>query len=179
MRKDTATIIVTGALGICLAGYSPLQAALRDGFSGEKSLSAATTWGSSEGIAQGALLLAASGGASKEGGKKGEGDKKGEGGKNLYEINSMIVNLADPGGRRYLRVTLKMEMSQPKLQEELTERDHEIKDALIVILSSKEYDDISSLPGKTRLKQEILARLNKILKTGQLTEVYLADFIIQ
>lgn len=124
---------------------------------------------------KGAIVLAAS-----EGGSKGEGEKK-EGAVNplMYEWDPVLVNLADAGGKRYLKITMKMEMSDPKMRKELDDRSYVIKDALIMILCDKEYDDICTISGKTRLKQEIITRINKILKTGQIKEIYFTDFIVQ
>lgn len=111
---------------------------------------------------------------------KAEGGKKGEAGKGLvYEGEPYLVNLADAGGKRYLKLTMKMELSDAKLQEELSERNSEIRDALIILLSSKEYEDIATPSGKTRLKQEIMVRMNKMIKNGQIKEIFFTDFIVQ
>jgi len=97
----------------------------------------------------------------------------------MYEWDSLLVNLADAGGKRYLKVTMKLELTDAHLHEEISERSYEVKDALITLLSSKEYEDISTPSGKTRLKQEIMNRVNKIVKNGQVKEVYFTDFIVQ
>ena len=48
-----------------------------------------------------------------------------------------------------------------------------------MILAGKEYEDIASTGGKASLKQEIMMEMNRILKQGQVTEVYYTDFIVQ
>lgn len=96
-----------------------------------------------------------------------------------FDWDPFLVNLADAGGKRYLKVTMKLDLSGTKLEKELNEKSYEMRDAVIMILSSKEYDDIASGSGKARLKQELMAKLNKILKDGQIKEIYFTDFIVQ
>lgn len=97
----------------------------------------------------------------------------------LHEWEPFLVNLADAGGKRYLKVAMKLELSGAKLEEELAQRNFEMRDAAIMILSSKEYEDIANASGKARLKQEVITRLNKIIKNGQVKEIYFTDFIVQ
>jgi flagellar FliL protein len=97
----------------------------------------------------------------------------------IHDWDPFLVNLADAGGKRYLKVTMKLELNGAKAQEELAERNFEMRDKTITILSSKEYEDIATPSGKMRLKQEVMTRLNQILKGGQVKEVYFTDFIVQ
>lgn len=114
------------------------------------------------------------------GGTQGGGSAKKEADKKLiHEWDPFLVNLADLGGKRYLKLTMKLELFGGKVQEEIAERNFEMRDAVLMLLSSKEFEDISTAPGKVRLKQDIVARLNKILKNGQVKEIYFTDFIVQ
>ncbi len=97
----------------------------------------------------------------------------------IFDWEPFIVNLADAGGKRYLKMTMKLELTGPSVLEEFTNRGFEMKDSMIMILSSKEFEDLASPSGKTSLKKEMIAQLNKIVKTGQVKEIYFTDFIIQ
>ena len=97
----------------------------------------------------------------------------------IHDWEPFLVNLADAGGKRYLKVTMKLELSGAKVEEELVKRNFEMRDSVIMVLSSKEYEDIASPSGKTRLKQEVTGRLNKIFKDGQVKEIYFTEFIVQ
>ena len=97
----------------------------------------------------------------------------------IAEMDTFLVNLADPGGRRYLKAAMKLEVNNPLVLPEIEKKNAELKDAILMVLSSKEYEDVSSSEGKTSLKQEIMAEVNRILKQGQATEVYFTDFIVQ
>lgn len=97
----------------------------------------------------------------------------------IHEWDSFLVNLADPGGKRYLKVNVKMELTSPQAQAEFTTMDIPLRDAMLTLLSSKEYEDISTPGGKQSLKQEIAAMANKILKQGKVKDVYFTDFLVQ
>ncbi|WP_022850994.1 flagellar basal body-associated FliL family protein [Limisalsivibrio acetivorans] len=98
----------------------------------------------------------------------------------LYPFDSFIVNLADPGGSRYLRVTLQVELGQSKeLKEEMDARKPQLRDAILTILSSKRFEEVNSSQGKMILKQQITRRLNSLLTKGQVLNVYLTEFVVQ
>jgi len=50
---------------------------------------------------------------------------------------------------------------------------------MLMILSSKEYEQIGSMNGKISLKKEVITRMNKMLLDGQIKEVYFTEFLVQ
>ena len=96
----------------------------------------------------------------------------------MYELDPFIVNLFDDRGVRYLKVRLDIELWD-LTEEEMAKKNPKIRDSLIVLLSSKKYEEIGSLEGKARLREEILFRLNRILGEGKAKEVYFTDFVVQ
>ncbi|HML54892.1 MAG TPA: flagellar basal body-associated FliL family protein [Solidesulfovibrio magneticus] len=120
-------------------------------------------------------------GAPKEG---GHGDAKGggHGGKDKAVSNNValppfVVNLADPNARRYLKVVLEVEVtSNPEL---LEDNKAKIRDALLMLLSSKTSQDLSTLEGKILLRKEIVDRLNQAIGQPKVSRVYFTDFVIQ
>ncbi len=97
----------------------------------------------------------------------------------FWPINSIIVNLMDDNGGRYLKITIQLELSNKDCISELDSLKPEIMDSLLGLLSSKTYKDIATFEGKQRLKDEIALRLNNYLSKGQITKVYFTEFIIQ
>jgi flagellar protein FliL len=95
------------------------------------------------------------------------------------DAGTFLVNLSDPGGKRYLKVGMQFELSGQKVNEELNRRNVELRDMLIMILSSKEYSEIGNATGKLSLKRELLTRLNKMLHDGQVKEIYFTEFLVQ
>jgi flagellar protein FliL len=95
------------------------------------------------------------------------------------EMGTFLVNLSDSGGKRYLKISIQLELSNQQASQELGRRNVEVRDAVLMILSSKEYNDIGNAMGKMVLKRELLARLNKILRDGQVKEIYFTEFLVQ
>lgn len=100
----------------------------------------------------------------------------------MYEIPAFIVNLSVPaGGMQYLKIAISLEVpaANKKIIPEIETALPKIKDLCITILSAKTLVEISTSQGKVSLKQELLRRINSILTTGKVMEVYVTDFVIQ
>jgi flagellar FliL protein len=98
----------------------------------------------------------------------------------LFPMENFIVNMADAGGTRYLRVTLQLELDNTKkFAEGLTLRIPQLRDAILTILASKRYEEVSSAQGKLILKQELLRRLNSIITEGTIVNIYFTEFVAQ
>jgi len=118
--------------------------------------------------------------------KKAEGGhgeaKGGHGGKDKAPSNNValpafVVNLADPNARRYLKIVLDVEMTgNPELIEANMAK---IRDALLMLLSSKTSQELATLEGKIMLRKEIVDRLNQALGQSKVARVYFTDFVIQ
>ncbi len=97
----------------------------------------------------------------------------------IIPLPLFLVNLADPLGRRYLKLGIEVEVRDPEAVEGLTKYDAKIKDSLLLLLSSKTLDQLSSMKSKLELKLEIADRLNQILGTGSVLRVYITEMVIQ
>ena len=97
----------------------------------------------------------------------------------LFPLDTFVVNLQEKEGERYLKVSVKLEMDNDVLSRELTNRTPQLRDTIISLLSSKSYEEISSLSGKQVLKSEIKARINRLLNTGKIQRVYFTEFVVQ
>ncbi|HSE57256.1 MAG TPA: flagellar basal body-associated FliL family protein [Nitrospiraceae bacterium] len=97
----------------------------------------------------------------------------------IYDLDPFIVNLADTPEIHYLKVTVKFELERPDVTEELNKRLPQTRDAILVLLSSKEAAAVRSAQGKLQLREEILQRVNALLPKGGARGVYFTDFIVQ
>ena len=97
----------------------------------------------------------------------------------VFDLETFIVNLMGDSGRRYLKITIKMELSSEELKTEMTQKMPEVRDNILVLLSSKSYDDVADISGKIRLRAEIINRVNNALTTGEIRKVYFTEFVIQ
>ncbi|MDL2313421.1 flagellar basal body-associated FliL family protein [Desulfovibrio sp. OttesenSCG-928-C14] len=90
-----------------------------------------------------------------------------------------LVNLSDPAGNRYVRMTLEVEVISPEVIKELEIQNPRIRDAMIMLLSSKRFSDVSSQAGKLQLKNEILDRINQVLGGPKVSRVFFTEFVVQ
>ncbi len=97
----------------------------------------------------------------------------------LVPLPVFLVNLADPLGRRYLKLGLEVEVRDPEAQAALAKYEAKIKDTLLLLLSSKTYDSLSTMKAKVELKQEVVDRLNQIVGKGSILRVYITEMVIQ
>jgi flagellar protein FliL len=97
----------------------------------------------------------------------------------IITLPSFIVNLADPLGRRFLRLTLDVELVSKEAADELRRSDSRVRDAIILLLSSKSYANLASMESKITLKNEIVERLNQIAGGARVSNVYFTEFVIQ
>ena len=96
----------------------------------------------------------------------------------VLPLPPVTVNLSDPGGRRYLKLGMEVEVNAD-VSAELKANSARIRDAVIMLLAGKSYGDISTPDGKVLLKAEIAARLNQILGAQRVVRVYLTDFVVE
>jgi flagellar FliL protein len=97
----------------------------------------------------------------------------------LYTLDTMIVNLADHGGKRYLRITMALELSEPDAISTIESRLPQIRDAVLMILPSKKYDDVSTTEGKITLRNEVMEKINSLMTKGQVNNIYFTEFVVQ
>jgi flagellar FliL protein len=97
----------------------------------------------------------------------------------IFPLDTFIVNLADKGGKRYLRVSIDLELDSEKLESEIKKRLPQIRDSILSILPTKRFEDISSAKGKTDLRDQMLASINELLARGQITNIYFKEFVVQ
>ncbi len=97
----------------------------------------------------------------------------------IQALDTFIVNLADKGGQRYLRVTMDLELGNLELETEIANRLPQVRDSILMILPSKQFSDISSVEGKIALRDEIMESLNGFLTQGKITNIYFKEFVVQ
>ena len=97
----------------------------------------------------------------------------------IFSLDTFIVNLADKGGNRYLRVTMDLELGNPELESEVSQRLPQVRDSILMILPTKRFEDISTVQGKTSLRDEMMETINSYLLKGKITNIYFKEFVVQ
>lgn len=95
----------------------------------------------------------------------------------VVPLETFIVNLSGTKGRRIAKVNMELELQGDQVQLEIDKRKAQIRDIIIIILSSKTYDEVATREGKDALKSEIKDTLNAFLTKGKILNVYFTEFI--
>ncbi len=114
----------------------------------------------------------------------------------MIDTGTKIVNLAEPSGRRYIRVNIVLEFAPDDLEyytmpaeeqnayimafdEDISTKLPVINDSLIALLSGKTFEDVYTAAGKEIVRQEIMDSLNARLFEYQVLFVYFTEFVVQ
>jgi len=95
----------------------------------------------------------------------------------VIPLETFIVNLAGAKGRKVLKVNMELEVSGNEIVAEIDNRKAQIRDFIIIILSSKTYEEVSTKEGKDSLRNEIKDNINTFLSKGKITNVYFTELI--
>jgi flagellar FliL protein len=114
----------------------------------------------------------------------------------MLNMSTKIINLVDPSGRKYIRLTVVVEFApdNPEYEslpeEEKTHYINEFEDKLnsrlpimddtvITLLSTKTYEDLYTAEGKEHLREEIMSTLSEKLSDLHIISVYFTEFVVQ
>ena len=126
----------------------------------------------------------------------------------MVDTGTKVVNLADPGGRRFLKATITIEVppldyffeveatateataaegeavvtEDPRIAEFTTLIENKmpiINDILNTLLTSKTFDQIYTVEGKEALREEIKKEINARLPELGVIAVYFTEFVVQ
>ena len=97
----------------------------------------------------------------------------------LYPLDTFTVNLKSDAGRRYLKVTMSLELEGEELSLELDAKSPVLRDRIIRILTSKTLEEISSKKGKQKVSTQVMDTLNAMISDGQIRGIYFTEFVIQ
>ncbi len=97
----------------------------------------------------------------------------------VVELEPFLLNLADRDELRFLKVSIKLELDRPEEKTDYPNKVPAIRDALLVLLSSKESQILRTVNGKRRIREEIMTRVNGLMSKGKISNVFFTDFIIQ
>ena len=112
--------------------------------------------------------------AAKEGGHAAGGETGA-----IADLDPFIVNLADSPEVRYLKVTMKLEMESLGAVEDVKARTPQIRDAILVLLSSLDSVTARSPQGKYKLREDVTQRINGLLPKKPVKMTYFTEFVIQ
>ncbi len=114
--------------------------------------------------------------SAEEQGKKEPVEKEGE----IFALEPFVVNLSDPKGKRYLKVTITLELeAAPNVKEKVEKAIPKMRDMVIMMLTSLTFEEVMTPEGKIRVRDDLLERFNLILRPERVKDLYFTDFVVQ
>ncbi len=95
-----------------------------------------------------------------------------------YNLGDFVVNLSGTGGYQYIQASIVVEMNNEKVVAELERRSPQIRDIIISILREQKIKDIEE-PRAEVIKNQIEVKTNQVLNTGQITNVWFTQLVVQ
>jgi flagellar basal body-associated protein FliL len=114
----------------------------------------------------------------------------------MINTGSKIINLSDPLGRKYIRITIVIEFAPndptyfdmtveekttyvAEFTSEVTAKLPIIDDAVVTLISSKTFEDLYTAQGKENLRLELSNLITQRLPDYKILSVYLTEFVVQ
>ncbi|MFZ6654615.1 flagellar basal body-associated FliL family protein [Undibacterium sp. TJN19] len=122
-----------------------------------------------------ALSLSSGVALANSGGKEG-----GAGGGSTAKLEAFTVNLSST--ERYLQLSMALQIANAEVSDRIKMFMPKLRHVLIVLLSSKDGEQLQSLEGKHKLMEEIKEGVNKTLELKEhdgVTDVFFENFVIQ
>lgn len=94
---------------------------------------------------------------------------------------SLVLNLADKDSHAYLRVGVQLGLANEANSKsgEVLDITPIARDSMVAIFSSKTSDELLSVEGKAKAKDELKSELRRRLPQQVVKEVYFTEFLVQ
>lgn len=100
-----------------------------------------------------------------------------------FSMGSLLVNLADPGGNNFMRLTPVLEYEEnkenKKLAEELAKNKIVLQDTIIRAMRKKKLSDVEPPNSIDKVALELQTEINKKLSEGSIYRIYFAEYLTQ
>lgn len=114
----------------------------------------------------------------------------------MINTGTKIINLSDPVGRKYIRITIVIELAPneeayfempieertaytAEFTSEVTSKLPVIEDAVITQISTKTFDELYTAQGKENLRLELSSLIMQRLPDYHVLSVYFTEFVVE
>lgn len=104
----------------------------------------------------------------------------------FVDLDPFTVNLADPGGERFAQIGLVLEIADSGTVETLKQGMPRLRNAILLLLSSKQGEELLTIEGKKALADEIAALAGESIgwsaagaRPSPVAGVHFSKFIVQ
>lgn len=97
----------------------------------------------------------------------------------LVEVTTLVVNLSDAEGSRYLRASLQIEARNEEAKATVEARMVPIRSALLLYLSGLTAEDFVGSEARQAILEECSTRIEEQAGEGLVRNVYIGDMVVQ
>ena len=97
----------------------------------------------------------------------------------MYELGSLVVNLREPGGDRYLKCKIQLELDSAETQTEVEQRASQVRFQLNALLSGHRVADVQGPENMEALRKKMRRRANTVMTKGKIVAVWPDEWIVQ
>lgn len=96
-----------------------------------------------------------------------------------FALDDFTVNLADTNPIRFVRTGIVLEADSEDTLAELERRVPQIRDHVISVLRSYSVSQLTQVGGLDNLRGNIREKINKTLISGEITDIFFVDLVVQ
>lgn len=85
----------------------------------------------------------------------------------FYPLENLVVNLADPGGDRFIQLGITLELADDKATEQVKQFMPSIRDSILRLVAQRTADELLLGEGKEKLAADILVEVSRPLGGGR------------
>lgn len=89
----------------------------------------------------------------------------------FYPLENLVVNLADPGGDRFIQLGITLELADEKTVEQVKQFMPSIRDSILRLVAQRTANELLQGEGKEKLATDILAEVARPLGAGRRARV--------
>ena len=78
-------------------------------------------------------------------------------------LDSMVVNLADPGGNRFAQLGITLQLADPKIAEDMKVYMPSIRNGILILISQRTAEEMLRIEGKEQLSQAIIGEISNVM----------------
>ncbi len=97
----------------------------------------------------------------------------------MVNIEEFVVNIISGDSPHYVKASLTVELSNEDVQPEVEQRMPQVRDAVLLLIGNKTYEELQDLQGKRQLKAELKSKINSFLQGGKVRAIYFTNFVVQ
>lgn len=78
-------------------------------------------------------------------------------------LDSMVVNLADPGGNRFVQTSITLQVQDAKTGDDLKVYMPTIRNGILILISQRTAEEILKIQGKEKLAEDIITEISTVM----------------